>query len=509
MKARARIALCGIILVVVGASPAYAANPFKKYCTSLFFTPREAVSKWGREKIGQAKAWMDKIFLSTEGKIKGATKAAAIDPRGEYDGLWVRDNAINAKEVMDNPEIADAYIDWVRGNLKKHTLGGLGEPKFNSDGSPFNKPWGRPQNDGPGYVILRWTEYAEKKAKEGVSLAAHYDSNLDNASLKWYLEYVSHHWNDASFDLWEEEMGQHLHTMIVMQDGLEKGAALAAKVEPGGANSPAVLWYRQQAAEIRRTILENAWDPDRGYLRSTWRHDGGFVHKQEPLDIGAILGLLHTTTNPPVYRFGDEKVMATMAALEAKFSEIYRLNEQWSDLRYRGIAALGRYPEDVFHGGNPWVIATQGAAEYYFKLGEELLGTGKIEITEVNEKFFKRLMNGNPDFRAGRSFDKDSKAFKDVISAIEEKGDGFLSIVRTSTKADGFHAEQIARGYRPGDQGPWVENYVKEALGGDANRSDAGGQWLGAQLLVWNEASFRSTWRARTEFLAKRRRLGR
>jgi len=359
-------------------------------------------------------------------------------------------------------------------------------------------------------VILRWTEYAEKKAKQGMPLAAHYDANLGHPSLKWYLEYVSHHWNDYSFDLWEEEMGQHLHTLIVMQDGLEKGAALAAKVE--GDQSAAVLWYRSQAAAIRRTILENAWDGDRGYLRSTWRHDGGFVHKdrgfvhkQEPLDIGVILGLLHTTTNPPVYRFGDEKVMATMAALEERFAGLYRLNERWSDRRYRGVAAIGRYPEDVFHGGNPWVIATQGAAEYYFKLGAELLDRDRIEITAINEKFFRRLMNGNAEFRPGRTIDRGSKVYDEIIAAIEEKGDGFLSIVRNSTKVDGFHAEQIGRGYRVGDRGLWVENYVKEALGGDRNRSDAGGQWIGAELLVWNEASFRSTWRARGEFVAKRR----
>ena len=29
------------------------------------------------------------------------------------------------------------------------TLTGLGEPKINIDGSPYNEPWGRPQNDGP------------------------------------------------------------------------------------------------------------------------------------------------------------------------------------------------------------------------------------------------------------------------------------------------------------------------------------------------------------------------
>jgi glucoamylase len=495
-------------LIAASADTAYADKGTRlEKCISFFFAPSDAVAKWGKKKVKTAQDFMEKIFLSTDGKIKGATKAAALDPRGEYNGLWIRDNGINAREVMNNPEVEEAYISFCKRNLATHTLGGLGEPKFNADGTAFNEPWGRPQNDGPAYRALRWMEYIEKKLKlgnRGLALE-NYSPDLNHLSVKWDLEYIAHHWRDPSFDLWEEEMGSHFHTITIMLDAMEKGAALAAKLEPEGLDSGAVKFYLEQARQMRETLLAAAWDPHRGYLRSTWHHAGGFVHKQEPLDIGVILALLHTTTKPPVFKFGDEKVLATMAALEERFTEIYRFNRQWSDPRYRGVAALGRYAEDVFHGGNPWVIATQGGAEYYFRLGAELLGSDEIVITATNQKFFSRLMNGSGDFRVGRRIAKGTQPFNDIVSAVQEKGDGFLEIIRSVTKEDGFHAEQIARGYEPGDQGPWVANYLKEALGGDGSRTDGGGQWLGAQLLVWNEASFRSTWRARNEFLAKRR----
>ena len=43
------------------------------------------------------------------------------------------------------------YINYIENesNYKTKRNSGLGEPKFNINGTPYNKPWGRPQNDGP------------------------------------------------------------------------------------------------------------------------------------------------------------------------------------------------------------------------------------------------------------------------------------------------------------------------------------------------------------------------
>lgn len=529
-----------IPLALIGVTTAYAAQGSRpSYCSSFFFTPRVAVAKWGKAKYASSKSWMEKLFLSEDGKMKGVTKAAAQDPRGEYKKIWIRDNGINVKEVMDNPEIAEAYVDFCLGNIRKNMLGDLGEAVLWADGKIHREWWGRPQNDGPGYVVLRLSEIAEASLKRGLNaklVRRIYAHDLGTPSMKSYLEYIAHNWRKASFDLWEEETGAHFHTLVVMLDALEKGAALAARLEPGGAASEAVRMYLSEAKAMRAAIRERAWDGQRGHLLATWQTDftkngvilnngdvfKGFVHKQSPLDVGSIIGLLHTSTNPPIYTLADDRVMATMAKLEERFSASYRFNERFADPRYRGIAALGRYEEDVFHGGNPWVITTQAGAEYYYRLAGELLDLDEIVITPTNEAFFRRMMGGNEDFRAGRHIPKSSKEFLEIIAAAEEKAEGFLAIVRTIPGDDGFHAEQFGRGYRPGDQGPWVEKYLAylreiareqswridpKTVEGD--RTIDGGNWLGAELLVWNEASFRSAWRARSDLQAKLRSIRR
>jgi glucoamylase len=496
-------------IVLALASSSHAADvsffqQFANFCKSLFFATPANLPEWGKARVQQAKERMEAGFRSTDGKIKGATKAAAIDPKGEYNGLWVRDNAINFKEVADQPDIEEAYLEFCRLNLATPTRGGLGEPKFNADGTAFNDDWGRPQNDGPAYRALRVMEHFERKLSIGRlhEVRIGYEPNLEVLSVKWDLEYLAHHWWKPSYDLWEEEMGTHFHTLILMADALEKGAKLAARFEPGGEANAASAMYREQAKRIREKILAEAWDPNGRFLKAVWKHDGGFVEKKEPLDIAVILGLLHTTMDPPLLRLSDERVLATMAKLEERFSEIYRFNRRFDDPRFRGVAALGRYTEDIFHGGNPWVIATQGGAEYYYRLGKEFAEGGEIAVTDLNRKFFSRLLPnavGKARLREGQKIVKGTKAFDEIIQALKEKGDGYLEIVRSVTPPDGFHAEQIARGYEPGDQGPWVAKYLAQ-IGSDGTRGDPGGRWIGAQLLVWNEASFRSAWRAREEF---------
>ena len=74
------------------------------------------------------------------------------DPDYYFD--WVRDTALVMRtlvdywEITNNPRIKQLLITWVatetfRQNLP--SLGGLGEPKYNVNGTPYSGPWGRPR----------------------------------------------------------------------------------------------------------------------------------------------------------------------------------------------------------------------------------------------------------------------------------------------------------------------------------------------------------------------------
>src|SRR5262249_1935246 len=118
--------------------------------------------------------------------------------------------------------------------------GGVGEPKFNLDGSAYNDPWGRPQNDGPAIRAFALTKYVDYLRSKGSTndLTRYYNPDLARPSpIKTDLEYVSHHWADTSFEIWEEVKGNHFYTRLVQRKALLDGAKLAEELNDSGAAS--------------------------------------------------------------------------------------------------------------------------------------------------------------------------------------------------------------------------------------------------------------------------------
>lgn len=79
-------------------------------------------------------------------------------------------------------------IDNPSGGL---STGGLGEPKFNADGSAFTGSWGRPQRDGPALRATALITYAKWLVSNGYNSTA--------TSLVWPisqndLSYVAQYW---------------------------------------------------------------------------------------------------------------------------------------------------------------------------------------------------------------------------------------------------------------------------------------------------------------------------
>lgn len=473
-----------------------------------------SLAEWAEKKRNEGLKRIKEKYEADEGKVEGATQAAPEDPRSEYDSLWIRDNGIVAKEVSEDDCIMNSYIEFSKSNHRERTLTGPGEPKFNADGSAFNEPWGRPQNDGPAYRALRWMEWIQRKLKQGKlsEAKASYRPDLGELSVKWDLEYLAHHWADMSFDLWEEQKAMHTHTVVMIRRALQKALEIAEKFEPGGKTSGAYLYYKQQIGEIDNVMRAEAWDSEKNHLKAVIREapagqDRGWVTKPENLDISIILSLLHSfdpsAPSLSVFAFSNEKVLATMAELESGFGKIFRINEKYRDARFRGAVALGRYLNDTFHGGNPWVIATQAGAEYYYRVGADFLRSSTIKITSVNQKFFARLFNlplTSPLITVGKVFRKSDKAYASVIYATLEKGDAYLEIIRSVTPENGRITEQFGRGFRPGDTGDWVRAYL-EQTGGDGNRVRTGGELIGAIDLTWNDAALASALRAKREFI--------
>lgn len=96
---------------------------------------------------------------------------------------WTRDSALTLKMIIDeflfgNKGIQVYIEDYIHAQAVLQTVSnpsgtllpsgtGLGEPKFNADGSRFNGNWGRPQRDGPALRAISLITYSNWLLEQG------------------------------------------------------------------------------------------------------------------------------------------------------------------------------------------------------------------------------------------------------------------------------------------------------------------------------------------------------
>ncbi len=201
--------------------------------------------------------------ISPADAAPGAVIAAQSKINPDYYYHWVRDAALamdamtgvyrTSESTIQRKFIQEKFRDYLNFTalIQNHkTLADLGEPKFNVDGSVFNEPWGRPQNDSPALraiSLIHWAKILIDENRIYYVREKMYSNELPaTLPIKKDLEYVSHHWKDSTFDLWEEVKGTHFYTLMVSRRALLEGAQLANKLGDNGAAN----WYKLQANEI-------------------------------------------------------------------------------------------------------------------------------------------------------------------------------------------------------------------------------------------------------------------
>lgn len=331
--------------------------------------------------------------LQNKDKSPGAVIASPSLALPDYFYHWVRDAALVMNSLLQvyerttDADLRRAYrkqlLNWVAFEERLHKEGTLGEPKFYVNGKAFTGPWGRPQNDGPAARAITLIHLAHILLEEGEGDFVReklYTPELPARSLvKMNLEYTAHHWQESSFDLWEEVRGHHFYTRMLQRSALVQGADLAERMgDPGAAR-----FYRQEAARLDDVLLTHR-DFAKGLIEPTVGNDGGWAHKQESLDVAVLLGSLHASLPGATFSVNDEWILASAQKLEERFQDLYAVNRN-SSL----ATAIGRYPEDVydghgFSGGNPWFLATNAYAELYCRAADELLeGRSAGQASEV------------------------------------------------------------------------------------------------------------------------------
>ncbi|KAL0092569.1 glycoside hydrolase family 15 protein [Phycomyces blakesleeanus] len=396
-----------------------------------------------------------KVILSNinpPGTRRGFFAASLSTSDPDYFYTWTRDAAkvagvlVHAYDTSRRTDLHDVLIDYVEfqiGTQQTTTLCQcLGEPKFNPDGTGFSGEWGRPQNDGPAVrastFLLLSQALSQKK----------YVTNILRPAVYRDLDYIVDNWATPSFDLWEEVLGVHFYTLMVMRRALLQGVAFSRSYEDAihAAN------YQGTIGSIEER-LESFWSPSRNYILATQDRVRGY-EKPSGLDIAIILaanqlsgsiGGSSSSIKDGFFTPDSDKVLATAAALEYSFGTIYPLNQ---DLPSHLGIAIGRYPEDVYDGhrssqGNPWFITTSAFTELYYNiiLAFKARPTD-ITVNHINRPFFVKF-----DSQAvpGKIYVKASDEYNLLLADIAASADRFLATVKYHEQANGSLSEQFNR----------------------------------------------------------------
>jgi glucoamylase len=406
--------------------------------------------------------------ISPAGTARGAVVASPSRNSPDYFWHWIRDAGLVMNTVVSMHEketdraqrrailsMLQDYADFSRKNqLTANKSGspndrGLGEPKFHVDGRAFDGDWGRPQNDGPALRAIALIRYAELLLTQGEEARVRsklYDSKIPTHTvIKADLEFVAHHWSEASFDLWEEVRGQHFYTRIVQRRALVEGASLAQRMGDSGA----AAFYLREAQKLE-LALNSHWKTvgASGFLTAT---QDSISDRTSNLDIAIILGVLHALGSDGFMSVTDDRVLATAQRLENEFRPLYSINAQIYD--HQGVRmgpAIGRYPEDQYNGGygpsggNPWVLTTAAMAELCHRVADTLETQGSVNLNARNQAFFQSAipylrLTSRTTYRAGE------QNFKDLLKALRMRGDQYFARVRYHANPDGSLSEQMFR----------------------------------------------------------------
>lgn len=248
----------------------------------------------------------------------------------------------------------------------------LGEPKFYINGSQFLEPWGRPQNDGPALRALVFIHFAQKLIDNNEMDYVQqnlYQKSLESEKMgiiKKDLEYISHHWSEENYDLWEEIWGHHFFTSVVQHKALREGAKLATRFN----DFKAAEFYEKQANALNERLKLHFLSTSNTIMSTLLPHSG--PQKMMELDTSILLAVL---INPSIENLNlrSPQIQNTALALKDYFKQHFPINKFLSN-----AVLMGRYPGDSYDGydtngeGNPWFICTAIMAKFYFELGNTL-----------------------------------------------------------------------------------------------------------------------------------------
>ncbi|KAL2070223.1 hypothetical protein VTL71DRAFT_13249 [Oculimacula yallundae] len=365
-----------------------------------------------------------------------------VDPPYFY--TWTRDSALTMKMIVDEfifgkTELQSYIEDYIHAQAVLQTVAnpsgtflpaglGLGEPKYQVDGTRFNGAWGRPQRDGPALRAIALITYSNWLIKNGQSKKA---KDIIWPIISNDLSYVGQYWNSTGFDLWEEVQGSSFFTIQNQHRALAEGTQLANSLRvtcTGCDQAPEVLCF-----------LQSFWNGK--YIVSNINVNNG----RTGLDGNSILGPIavfdiDAYCDSPTFQPCNSKSLSNFKALIDSFRTAYTIN---AGIPANKGVAVGRYTEDTYQGGHPWYLITTAAAEFLYDAVAQWKARHVLYVDSTSLAFFKDLYPAITirQYNSGNA----NSPFSQIMDAVTAYADSFVEIAQKYTPVDGSLAEQFNR----------------------------------------------------------------
>ncbi len=408
------------------------------FCATL---AADELTPWMRSEYQISKTNL-KSNISPRDSVPGIVIASPSRQDPDYYFHWIRDSALvmdslltDAAEGELNSEILKTFDDFLtlsRQLQMTPSMTGLGEPRFNVDGSAYTGVWARPQNDGPALRALTLLHALEK----GVSPKR---QEMISQILETDLDFIQKHSNEPSFDIWEEIRADHFYTRIVQMAALQKA------LQHFDMKWKLSIFDCEAARAELQNQLDKHWQSQKKYFSISLNRIEGGQNKKTDLDTAVVLGILHAGLDQQnLFSVRDPRLLQTAIQLERVFQNLYEIN--FTKVNLKLAPAIGRYDDDVYFGGNPWYLTTLAFAELHYRLAASLQVDNNFLITALNLPFLQQAWEGQSEkLREGLNLADSPKVTGELVKALVTRGDQFLLRVKFHTPEDGALAEQFSR----------------------------------------------------------------
>lgn len=290
---------------------------------------------------------------------------------GGYSFCWGRDAAFitTALDKVGLYELTDKFYDWA---LSSQAKDGSWQQRHYHDGS-LAPSWGLQIDEGASIIWGMWEHY---KVKHDIDFATRVWPAVLKGAI-FLLSFIDKQTDlpKPSIDLWEERLASHTYSSAAVYGGLTAASHFATLL-----NEPVLSeQFLKAAHKIKLQLEATCYNED---LNSYYRGVNLTVsHEKYEKAITAgqtgkvVIGpkgyTQHILDVDPVVDISLLGISVPFAAVEADSERMIRTaNTIEQRLTSPIVNGIKRYEDDIYAGGNPWILTTLWLAHYRFTIGQ-------------------------------------------------------------------------------------------------------------------------------------------